>query len=259
MKYTSSAPVWLFVVLGAAGTWLHRMQVSTCYDDSGYIISGRPLTALLIGLCLLLALLAVVYGFICSRRQVLLTNAAEAFAPRRPLFYLPAMWLGALGLIAFSVCRFLLISGQTKAELAACLLALASGIGVFPLSLSLAQRKSSRAAAYLSAVIGVFFCLWMVLHFAGNTKNPVLLSFCTECVAMGSTCLFLFALGSPAVGTTQNFTTVCFGLLSAGFSLLALTGQQVDLCDRLVLAASLLLVVPNLITFLHNVPLKKKQ
>lgn len=257
MKKAASLPVWLSGLAGIIGAVIHRLHVSRCYDDLGYILAGQPLTALLIGISLLSALLALVWSLVFAARRTTKASYTELFSPVHGALYLICGVLAALLLLAFSILHFLSLSYPSRMDYLVCLLALFAAVCLFLLTLKSYTRRVSPSLAYLAALTAVFFCLWMILHFIVNNRNPVILSFCLECIAFGSAAMFLLGMGSAALGAVQHFTTVFFGLLTISFSFIALTGQQVNFTDRLLLAAAILLTAPPLLCCLKKTPNKK--
>ncbi|MCQ2452794.1 MAG: hypothetical protein MJ075_06650 [Oscillospiraceae bacterium] len=257
MKKAASLPVWLSGLAGIIGAVVHRLHVSRCYDDLGYILAGQPLTALLIGISLLSALLALVWSLVFTSRRSEKASYTELFSPVHGALYFICGLLAALLLLAFGILHFLILSYPSRIDYLVCLLAMLAAVCLFLLTLKTYTRRVSPSLAYLAALIAVFFCLWMILHFIGNNRNPVILSFCLECVAFGSAAMFLLGMGSAALGAVQHFTTVFFGLLTISFSFIALTGQQIDTADRLLLAAAVLMTAPPLLCCLRKAPEKK--
>ena len=245
MNRTTSLPAAAACVIGAAGAVLRLAHTRTCYEESGLILPGRPLTGLLTAALIAVILLGVIVAALVSvrgRKAPGLPDAAPS-SSFRTVCCAAAALLAAAG----AVWQFLSLSPRTT------LLAVSSVLGLAAAAASAAIAAGSsrgQSVKWPCAAVGAFFCLELVRHFAANTLNPVALSFGPECLALGAVSLFAFCLGT-ARGQARGFGTVCFGLCAAGLCLTALTGPQVTWPDRLILLAGALFAL----AFVARLPL----
>lgn len=235
MNRTTALPAAAACVIGAAGAVLRLAHTRTCYEESGFLLRHQPLTGLLIAALLCSILLGVIIGAVMVIRG---RKTSGIDAPDTSDRGLPAALYAGSALLAAagSVWQFLSSSPGTILLTASSVLGLAAAAG----AAALGHRSSSRRALPWScAAVGLFYCLELILHFAANTLNPVVLSFGPECLALGAVSLFAFCLGT-ARGRPRGFGTVCFGLCAVGLCLMSLSGPQITWADRLILMAGAL-------------------
>ena len=231
MNRTSSLPAAAVCVIGAAGAVLRLAHTRTCYEESGLILPGRPLTALLTAALIAVILIGVIIGaMLAIRSRRTPPDDRPDAAPRGPL---PAACCAVSALLtaAGTIWQFASSSPRTTLLIICSALGLAAAAAAAVMA---ARPSRLRSVRWPCAAVGTFFCLELVRHFAANTLNPVALSFGPECLALGAVSLFAFCLGT-ARGQARGFGTVCFGLCAAGLCLTALTGPQITWPDRLIL------------------------
>ena len=248
MKRATALPAAAACVIGAAGAVLRLAHTRTCYEESGLILPGRPLTGLLTTALAAVILLGVIAAALTSAREK--RDAASGLPGTVPSGSLQAVCCTAAALltVAGAVWQFLSVSPRTALLTVSSVLGLAAAAGAAVMALRPSERN---VLLWSCAAVGTFFCLELVRHFAANTLNPVTLSFGPECLALGAVSLFAFCLGT-ARGRTKGFGTVCFGLCAAGLCLTALTGPQITWPDRLILLAGTVFALP----FVVRLPLR---
>ena len=208
------------LLAGAAGYYLRLMERWNVFDErTGLPQRGAGITLALI--ILSIAFLVIVFIFALRVRLKYTTpggfeNAFGTESLPYPfiIFIIGLAWLAAtvkhivdlnaLGAIPLSEVYFSVLSGLSAISAA-----------LFAIEMYQDPRRKSRFA--LSIVPSVFMCFWLILLYMRNSANPILLSYCYQCLAIiASTLGFYYTSGfvynrpSPAKTTFAYLASIYF-------------------------------------------------
>ncbi len=217
------------LLLGALGGFIRWKELNTSFEEAtGLPKSGDVFTTAIISLTAVVAIVAVVFAILVSRRRT------------APEIYRKAFYIGNYG--SFALSALLGIAGCTLGVVFAfsgdCMgisgyvawvfyaLMIISGLSVVSTVLhSYTQKEGS--AIYLTSVLpSIFFCYWMVLLYRENAGNPTLLEYCFSCYGFAAAALSFYYMAGYIYGRGKVGPTICFGLISIYLLIMTVPGES---------------------------------
>ena len=212
------------LMAGAAGFYLRLMELWNVFDEStGLPRRGAVITIALIVLTVAFLAIALIFTLRASMKHKAPPGFENAFGTD-PLSY--PLIFSAVGIIwmVATVKQFFDLDaagGFTRAELIFLILSVLSAISITLFAVEMYQDPRRKIVYALSLVPTLFMCFWLILMYRQNASNPVLLSYCYQCLAIISSALsFYFTSGfvysKPAPGKTifAYFAAVYFGFVT---------------------------------------------
>ena len=198
------------LLTGAAGYYLRLLELWNVFDtETGLPRRGAAITYVLIGLTAVFLTVTFVFALRTRLRFISprgFENAfgAEAIAYPAVFFLIGAIWLGA------TVMFFLNINAQGNVQFAEVCFSVLSALSAISVSLFAAEVYHSphrKSKLVLSIVPTFFTCFWLIRVYSQNASNPILLSYCYQCLAIISATLGFyftsgFAYNRSALGKT---------------------------------------------------------
>lgn len=244
---------------GAAGFYLRRMELINVFDiRTGLPERGASLTLGLIALSAFFLLLSLVFCIRAVDKHVSPAGFENAFGTD-PLSYpfafalIGFVWLGA------TVKRFLDLNAAgalLQSDLYFLILSALAAVSVAFFAIEMYQDPRRKMIFALSIIPSLFMCFWLILIYKQNAANPVLLSYCYQCLAVIASALGFyftsgFVYGKPAPGKTIFFYSAA---VYFGFVTLA-DGHSMTI--KLILAAIITMNVTYSSMLIRNMRLKK--
>jgi len=249
------------LLAGAAGFYLRLNELWNVFDAStGLPERGASTTHVLIALSVVVLLLILAFAIRAGAKYKSPKGFENAFGTD-PLIYplafsvIGIVWLGA------TVKYFLDLyasGGASTGEMCFSALSVLAAVSVAFFAIEMYQDPRRKVIYALSVVPTLFMCFWLILLYKRNAANPILLSYCYQCLAIiSSTLSFYFISGyvynKPASGKT---VFVCFAAIYFCFVTLADTG---DIAIKLIFAAIIAVNVFYSSMVIRNLRLKSAQ
>lgn len=219
------------LLAGAAGFYLRQTELWNVFDRyTGLPQRWSGITLGLIALCAAFLLIALLFSIGVGMKYRSPAGFENAYGTD-PLTYpfafcvIGIVWLGA------TVKQFVdlnAIGSMPNSELYFSILSALAAISLAFFAVEMYQDPRRKIIFSLSVVPTLFMCFWLILVYKQNAANPVLLSYCYQCLAIiASTLGFYFTSGfvynKPAPGKTVFFYFAsiffCFVTLADGHSL----------------------------------------
>ena len=247
------------LIAGAAGFYLRLMELMNVFDaDTGLPARGAGVTLGLVALSVLFLLLAFVFCLRVADKHVSPAGFENAFGTD-PLTYPFAFSIIGLVWLVATIKQFLdLKSSGTllQGDLYFLILSALAALSVAFFAIEMYQDPRRKMTFALSMVPTLFMCFWLILIYKQNAANPVLLSYCYQCLAVIASALgFYFTSGfvynKPAPGKT-----IFFYLAAVYFGFVTLADGH-DTTIRLIFAAIIAMNVTYSSMLIRNLRLKK--
>ena len=207
------------ILAGASGLYLRIMELKKVFDEStGLPLRGAGITFALIMLTVAVVLIAIAFAVhvrlkYTSPRGFESAFGTEILAYPLVFFIIGVLWLGS------TVKYFIdLNTGETipLSDLFFTILSALAAISATLFAIEGYQDPRRKTRFALSIIPTLFMCYWLVLFYRQNASNPILLSYCYECLAIITSALgFYFTSGfiynRPAPGkATFSFLTAIY-------------------------------------------------
>ena len=190
----------LFALLaGVSGFYLRLMEIWNVFDDrTGLPERGAGITYALIALSAVFLFVIFLFALHTGSKYTSPSGFENAFGTESlayPFCFLVIglVWLGS------TVKHFIDINAAGSipfAEVSFSILSALSAISVFLFSVEVFQDPRRKTKLVLSVVPILFICFWLILLYRRNASNPILLSYCYQCLAIISSALgFYFTSG----------------------------------------------------------------
>ena len=197
---TSAVTMPFFALLaGAAGFYLRLTELWNVFDErTGLPRRGAGVTSALIALSAAFLLIIILFSLRAGLRYSSpggFENAfgAEALSYPFVFFIIGLVWLGAtiMHLVELNA------DGAIPAsELVFSILSALAAISTSLFAIEIYQDPRRKAKQALSIVPTIFMCYWLILLYRNNASNPILLSYCYQCLAIiASAVAFYFTSG----------------------------------------------------------------
>ena len=221
----------LSLLAGAAGFYLRLVELMNVFDiRTGLPERGAAITIGLLALCAAFLIFALLFSIKVGVKYKSPGKFENAFGTD-PLTYpfalsvIGVIWLGATVkyFIDINSVRALLTS-----ELCFSVLSALAAISVAFFAIEMYQDPRRKMTFALSIIPTLFMCFWLILLYKQNAANPVLLSYCYECLAIIASALgFYFTSGfvynkpAPGKAVFTYFAAIffCFITLADNHSL----------------------------------------
>ena len=198
------------LLAGASGYYLRLTELRVVFDgQTGIPHRGAVTTIMLIALTLAFLIIIAVFASRAVSSNTSPRGFENAFGTE-PLAYPLIFFIIGLLWIATTVIYFRSISGAgtiPMSEVIFSILSVLSAISESLYAVEVYQDPRRRSKLVLSIVPTMFMCFWLILLYKRNASNPILLSYCYQCLAIISATLgFYFTSGfvynRPAPGKT---------------------------------------------------------
>ena len=214
MKKTGIVFSLVTLLLLAAAMLLRKLELLTVLDSSGLAVF-RPVTAVLIALCVL----AAVFYILVSRQ----TPQPEELGITEK--YLRLGWGTAAFLV--QLCGAWLLfrswkSGGTALALALALLAGLAGAGWLCLRIAECRGRTSSGDRFLAgSVVTLFYCLWLIAYYRDEAPQPSLILTVYGFLALCVSCVAAYYYTGRAIGRLRPRRTLFFCGLAVLLSMVA--------------------------------------
>ena len=208
------------LIAGASGYYLRLLELWDVFDTrTGLPVRGAGITY---------ALIAVSFGFLGLILAFSLRTRLKYTSPKGfdnafgtdPLAYPFIFLLVGLVWFAASVKHFIdLYTLETvpMQEVYFSALSALSAISTSFFAIEVYQNPHRKTKLALSLVPTVFMCFWLILLYRKNAANPILLSYCYQCLAIIFTALsfyftsgFVFSRPAPSKAAFAYFAAIFF-------------------------------------------------
>jgi hypothetical protein len=218
MRNSWAAPA-LALCFGAGGALVRGMELSTGFDFfTGLAERGDVITKALIALCVAVAVCAVVFAIIVSKKYQAPDKFYRAFDMKNVALLAVLLIAGAVvivGSVAAVTKPFEGVEGTALWVFA--IFGMLSGISMIVMALSAFTRREGAGLLLCSVIPAIFYCYWMVVLYRNNAGNPVLLDYCFGCFAFASAALSFYYIAGFVFGKIKIAPTVLFTLLGIFF------------------------------------------
>ena len=247
------------LISGAAGFYLRRMELMNVFDiNTGLPARGAGITLGLIALSALVLLLMLVFCIRAVDKHVSPAGFENAFGTD-PLTYpfafalIGCIWLGA------TVKRFFDLNGAgalLRSDLFFLVLSALAAISVAYFAIEMYQDPRRKMIYALSIIPSLFMCFWLILIYKQNAANPVLLSYCYQCLAVIASALGFYFTSGFVYGKPSPGKTIFFYLAAIYFGFVTLADAH-SLTIRMIFAAIIAMNMTYSSMLIRNMRLKK--
>ena len=246
MRLSSIFMPFFTLMAGAAGFYLRLVEVMDVFDArTGLPRRGAPITFALIAFSIAFFVVVLVFSIRTTMKHKA-PNGFENTFGTDPLTYpiafsvIGVIWLGAT---AKHFIDLRAVGPLQAVELIFIVMSALSAISVAFFAIEMYQDPRSKLKFTLSIVPSLFMCFWLIYLYRQNASNPVLLSYCYQCLAVITSALgFYFTSGfvynKPAPGKAM------FSYFAAAYFCFVTLADKHTLSIRLIIAS---LIVVNLL------------
>ena len=187
------------LLTGAAGYYLRMLELWNIFEtETGLPRTGAVITYLLIGLAIAYLFIMLLYSLHTRRGFSSPRGFKNAFGAEPVTYPFVFSLVGAIWLIA-TIISFISMNAQgdiLTAELFFFILSALSAISVSLFAIEIYLDSHRKSKLVLSIVPTLFMCFWLIRVYSENASNPILLSYCYQCLAIISATLgFYFTSG----------------------------------------------------------------
>ena len=187
------------LLAGASGYFLRFIELRNVFDEqTGLPRRGAGITFALITLTVVFLIIIISFAINAGSRHTTPKGFENAFGTESlayPLvfFIIGLLWLGSTAKYFLDVYA---LGEMPLSELIFSVLSALSAISVSLCAMEVYQDPRRKATLALSIVPTLFMCFWLILLYRRNASNPILLSYCYQCLAIiTSTLGFYFTSG----------------------------------------------------------------
>ena len=227
----TSAYVMPFFALfaGFSGYYLRLMELWNVFDEqTGLPQRGAGITIALIALTVVFLIIIAVFAVLVKIKRTSPRGFENAFGTE-PLAYpliffiIGIVWLGAT--VKYFVDA--LAEGAIKtSEVFFAVLSALSAISAAFFAMEIYQDPRRKAKLALSVVPTLFMCFWLILLYKQNASNPILLSYCYQCLALISSALGFYFTSGYVFNRQAPAKTIYAFLAAIYFCFVALADKQ---------------------------------
>jgi len=224
MRISSVFVPFIALLAGAGGFYLRLTELLSVFDRrTGLAERSASVTIALI----VLTVIFLLFAFFFSLRATVRHTASDGFENAYgtdPLSYpvvfslIGIVWLGA------TVKHFIDVNASGAlpgVQLYFLILSALSAVSIAVFAIEMFQDPRRKIIYALSIIPTLFMCFWLILMYRQNATNPVLLSYCYQCLAIITAALgFYFTSGfiynKPAPGKTifTYMAAIYFGFVT---------------------------------------------
>jgi hypothetical protein len=228
MRKSAIAMPLLALIAGAVGFLLRRTELANIFDElTGLPERGADITIALIAVSVAFLICAFIFALSIRLKFTSPPEFENAFGTdplAYPLifFILGLVWIGA----TIKHLLDLRAAGSIPlSELYFSVLSFLAAISTILFAIEVFQDPRRRSILVLTIVPTIFMCFWLIVLYRRNASNPILLSYCYQCLAIIFSALGFyftsgFAYNRPAIGKTlfAYFSAIyfCFVTLADG-------------------------------------------
>ena len=198
---------------GAAGFYLRRVELMNAFEENtGLPHRGAISTYVLLAFSAVFLIITFIFSLRASMKHKAPDGFENAFGTDTiayPVAFsaIGALWFGA------TVKQYLDLNKLgpiPTIDLIFLILSLLSAVGATFFAIEVFQDPRHKSKFALSVIPSLFTCYWLVIVYRQNASNPVLLSYCYQCLAIMTSALgFYFTSGfvfkKPAPGKSIFF------------------------------------------------------
>ena len=241
------------IIAGAAGFYLRLTELLSVFDARGLPERGAGITFVLAGLSVAYLLVVFVFALRAGIKFTAPQGFNKAFGVETPsyptvFFFIGILWFGG------TIKHFLDLNAGGDiplSELCFSVLSALSAISVSLFAFETYQDRRLRSRLALCAVPTLFMCFWLMLFYRQNASNPILLSYCYQCLAIISSALgFYFTSGFVYNRPTPG--KAIFAYYAAIFFCLVTLADEHDLSVRIIFIAIITINVIHSSMLLKN-------
>ena len=244
---------------GAAGFYLRRTELMNVFDmHTGLPDRGAGVTMGLIALSALFLLLALVFCIRAVDRHASPPGFENAFGTD-PLTYPFAFALVGLVWLGATVKHFIDLNRSGSllpSEIYFLVLSALAAVSVAFFAIEMYQDPRRKMIFALSIIPSLFMCFWLILIYKQNAANPVLLSYCYQCLAVITSALAFYFTSGFVYGKPAPGKTIFFYLAAVYFGFVTLADGH-NLTISLIFVAIITMNVTYSSMLIRNMRLKK--
>ena len=224
MRLSSIFMPFFTLIAGAAGYYLRLMEVWNVFDErTGLPERGASITYALIAFSAFYLVIVLLFSLRAATKHKSPNGFEKAFGTD-PLTYpiafslIGAVWLGAT--VKYYI-DLKVIWPIPAIDFVFIIMSAISAISLAFFAIEMYQDPRSKSKFALSIAPSFFMCFWLVIIYRQNASNPILLSYCYQCLAVITSALgFYFTSGfvynKPAPGKAMfsYFAAVYFGFVT---------------------------------------------
>ena len=222
-KFAAAMPI-LALVAGVIGFFLRRRELATVFDDvTGLAQRSAPVSLALIGLVAAAVIIFLVFSITAFGGKAA-RGQMSSLRHTGPINLAVLLVLGAAWLVS-AVMYYLNIRAAGEFPMVETYFAALSALsGLSVAALAFAEYRSERGSVrlLLSVIPALFMCFWLVLLYKQNAANPVLLSYCYQCLAILTSALSFYFAAGYVFGKAAPGKTIFSFLITIFFCCIAL-------------------------------------
>jgi hypothetical protein len=210
MRISAAIMPFFAIIAGAAGFYLRLMELWNVFDmRTGLPERGAPITIALIIVSAVFLILILLFAIRASMKRRSPGGFENAFGTESlayPLVFslIGIVWIGAT---VKHIVDLGAMGALPMAELYFSILSVLSAISIAFFAIEIYQDPRRKLTLVLSVIPTLFMCYWLILVYRQHASNPILLSYCYQCLAIIlSTLGFYYTSGfvysKPAPGKT---------------------------------------------------------
>ncbi|MCL2152549.1 MAG: hypothetical protein FWH57_06270 [Oscillospiraceae bacterium] len=224
MRLSSVFMPFFTFVAGAAGFYIRLMELVNAFDEeTGLPRRGADITNALIAVSIVFLLFILIFSIrvaVKHKSENGFENAFGTYPVAIPIVFtlIGAIWIGATVMYYMN----LNVTGPIPAtELVFLILSAFSAISVAFFAVEMFQDPQRKTKFTLSVVPSLFVCYWLIIIYRQNAANPVLLSYCYQCLAVIASALgfyytsgFVYGKLAPGKAVFCYFSAVYFSFVT---------------------------------------------
>jgi len=208
MRISSVFIPFFALLAGAGGFYLRLTELLNVFNKgAGLPQRGAPVTIALFVLTAVFLVFALLFSLRATARHRALEGFENAFGTD-PLSYPVIFSLIGVAWVGATVRHFMELNATgipTVLQIYFLILSALAGISIAVFAIEMYQDPRRKIIYALSIIPTLFMCFWLILMYRRNSSNPVLLSYCYECLAIITAALAYyftsgFVYGKPAPG-----------------------------------------------------------
>ena len=224
MRLSSVFMPFITFMAGAAGFYMRLMELVNAFDEeTGLPRRGASITSALIALSIVFLLFIFVFSIRVSTKHKSgkgFENAFGAYPVAVPIIFtlVGAIWLGATVMYYMNLDTTEPIPAT---ELVFLILSAFSAISVAFFAVEMFQDPKRKTKFALSVVPSLFICYWLIIIYRQNASNPILLSYCYQCLAVIASALgfyytsgFVYGKHTPGKAVFCYFSAIYFSFVT---------------------------------------------
>ena len=217
------------LVAGFSGYYLRLMELWNVFDEqTGLPQRGAGITIALIALTIAFLIIIAVFAVLVRLKRSSPHGFENAFGTESLaypfiIFIIGIVWLGA------TVKYFIEINAAETMQVSEVVFAILSALSAisaafFAMEIYQDPRRKTKLA--LCVIPTLFMCYWLILLYKRNASNPILLSYCYQCLAIISSTLGFYFTSGYVYNRLAPAKTIFAFLAAIYFCFVALADKQ---------------------------------